>query len=621
MHRPVAFFLFLKTFFLFLTLCLVSQGQDTFSPLQEGDAIPQNVTDLWKGYDPRAEPIEKEILKTYEEEGCVCEYILYTVATFKGKPSRVAAFYTYPKGGKNLPAFVWAHGGGQRADRSRGLHFAKKGYASIDINWNGSELDPEVKKNTDWGNIDPTQGKPYYPLAPRKKRNTGIEPDEYSVDPVISPRNKYWFMLAVAGRRAITFLEEQEEVDPERIGFTGFSMGGNITSFCAIDKRLKAVVPIVGGTGFAYDPIPGYPKSGAEKHYDLIKETISPEAYWPHVTAPVLFISGTNDFHGRLDYYQRCIERLPEGTRWTMSQTLHNNHSPSARQMLALEMWFQHYLKEDGAEIPESPTSSLKKNSETSWTFTVTPDALSQVREVNVYYSWDTAIINRYNKPVASIRKGESWEAELPAAEGLPLTVFADVVYEAEGGKTVETLRGKTGSFSLTSAFHKYVPDSLHPESFMKEVPQGEFQPLFSSFPEDNLMWENRKKIGEILTYKFNDYALSFPPEKALKFSVNPHDQDLTLTVFFSSLNHRLRAHNEMKRTLIKSQHFKGTAGEWRISLEDLFKEKKEGGEDRITAWEHIDRMRVSLQNRKTGEKIDLLGPESGKYLEKIEWE
>jgi hypothetical protein len=35
--------------------------------------------------------------------------------------------------------------------------------------------------------------------------------DEYTIDAVASPRNSNWFLLAVAARRAITFLEQQPE--------------------------------------------------------------------------------------------------------------------------------------------------------------------------------------------------------------------------------------------------------------------------------------------------------------------------------------------------------------------------------------------------------------------------
>ena len=54
----------------------------------------------------------------------------------------------------------------------------------------------------------------------------------------------------MAARRAITFLEQQPEVDPKRIGAHGNSMGGKLTTDLAgIDKRIKAAVPSCGGSG------------------------------------------------------------------------------------------------------------------------------------------------------------------------------------------------------------------------------------------------------------------------------------------------------------------------------------------------------------------------------------
>ena len=74
----------------------------------------------------------------------------------------------------------------------------------------------------------------------------------------MSPRNSNWFLLAVAGRRAITFLEQQPQVDADRIGFAGFSMGGMITGLASLDPRIKAVAPFVGGTGFKLILLEGF---------------------------------------------------------------------------------------------------------------------------------------------------------------------------------------------------------------------------------------------------------------------------------------------------------------------------------------------------------------------------
>lgn len=67
---------------------------------------------------------------------------------------------------------------------------------------------------------------PFYSKALRKGWKRNLQPDNYSIDSVPSPRNANWFLLTVAARRAITFLEQQPEVDPERIGFPGSRWAG-----------------------------------------------------------------------------------------------------------------------------------------------------------------------------------------------------------------------------------------------------------------------------------------------------------------------------------------------------------------------------------------------------------
>ena len=272
---------------------------DSLTPYTEG-SVPDNVIDLWKDVDARKDPLETEVVKEWREDGIVCRYVIFKVGTFKGADSRIAAFYTFPEGMRKGPAFVWAHGGGQRAERERGAYFAKHGYATIDINWGGREIVEGIKANTDWGRVDPSQGPQFYPKALREGTKLNFLPDEHTIDPVVSPRNGNWFLLTYAGRRAITLLEQQPEVDPEKIGFTGYSMGGNITSYAAIDPRLKAVAPMVGGANRVTRDFPGLPGSGQARayrdHADLFAATMESDAYYRHVRIPVLMLSASDDF-------------------------------------------------------------------------------------------------------------------------------------------------------------------------------------------------------------------------------------------------------------------------------------------------------------------------------------
>lgn len=92
--------------------------------------IPKSVEELWSGFvelDQRT-PLEAEVLKAWEQEGVSCRIVRYQVGIFNGAPSRVAAFYAYPTGQKNLPAILEMHGGGQSASLDSVVTNAKRGY-------------------------------------------------------------------------------------------------------------------------------------------------------------------------------------------------------------------------------------------------------------------------------------------------------------------------------------------------------------------------------------------------------------------------------------------------------------------------------------------------------------
>ena len=223
-----------------------------FTPLWIGsilshaaDAVPQSVQELWADYDPRREALETEVLKEWEQSGVVCRIVRYQVGVFKGVPSRVAAFYAFPRGATKLPAILEMHGGGQSASLNSVITYAQRGYASISINWGGNKMSLGQETwsgpQTDWGKVDAT----HPPQRNKANHFAGsLTPDDYTLDAVESPRNSNWFLVLMAARRAITFLEQQPEVDATRIGAHGHSMGGKLTTNLAgIDPRIKAAVP------------------------------------------------------------------------------------------------------------------------------------------------------------------------------------------------------------------------------------------------------------------------------------------------------------------------------------------------------------------------------------------
>lgn len=239
--------------------CALSVSADeTLSPLKNGKA-PETFEELWSGFDPRKEALDVEVLHEWEQDGVVMKVVRYRVGIFKGKKAMMAAVYGYPKGAKEVPGLVQIHGGGGAGTEGPVLANAKEGYATISIAWDGrikaaeypidneaKQLfwegktdDPKYRKTTDWGDLAAF-------FFPRRYQDQKILVHQF--DPVDSPRNSNWFLWTIGARRAITFLEQQPEVDGEKIGVYGHSMGAELTiAVAGSDSRVKVASPSCGG--------------------------------------------------------------------------------------------------------------------------------------------------------------------------------------------------------------------------------------------------------------------------------------------------------------------------------------------------------------------------------------
>ena len=394
--------------------------------------VPQDVTELWAGFDPRKDPLDSEVLKEWEQDGVVCRIVRYQVGVFKGAPSKVAAFYAFPKGGAKLPAILEMHGGGQSASLNRVVTFARRGYAGMSINWGGNPMRLAAGTwdgpQTDWGELDAT----HPPQRNKVNHFAGpLTPDDYTLDQVESPRNSNWFVVLMAVRRAITFLEAQPEVDAERIGATGHSMGGKLTTNLAgIDPRIKAAVPSCGGSGDLIDGAVAVPGGNRSTPSPLVLACISDNAYIPRITCPTLWLSPTNDFHAHIDNMAWNWRNLPDDrTRFSISP--HLNHRHTDEHAITEHLWFEEHLKGAGFKMPRTPGMTLDlKTADGVPRITVTPDESSPVQSVDIYYSLDPHGLTRFWRDAMAVKSGDEWRADCPVMTlDQPLFAYANVTY------------------------------------------------------------------------------------------------------------------------------------------------------------------------------------------------
>lgn len=510
--------------------------KESLPPLENG-AAPRDFEELWAGFDPRAEPLDVEILKEWEADGVVLKVLRYRVGVFKGRKAMMAAVYGYPKGAAKIPGLVQIHGGGQYAQFEAVLTNARRGYATISIAWagriaapgyavgpaqvklfwDGKTTDPVYKLTTDWGALDAYHAPCRYP-----ENNFLLNPpSDHSIDPVASPRNSGWFPCAMAARRALTFLEQQAEVDANKLGTYGHSMGGKLAVLTAgIDKRVKAAAPSCGGVS---------DRSYADAAY---RATLGDDIYLKDITCPIIFLSPANDFHGRINDLQLAVKEI-QSADWRLTCAPHHNHQDTAEYEVATQLWFDQYLK-GTFTLPRTPQTELAlKSADGVPVLTVRPDSSKPVLRVDVFYTRHGQTNGLKDDPentksrfwhhAATNKQGEAWVTKLPlSGTDKPLWVYANVVYPLDppvSGAGYYYRIYNSDRFNLSSLMHMTTAEELKtagvkatlPPSLLIESFEGDWEKEWFNYkPEE---WTRR-------TYKLHDERWKAPAGATLALDV-----------------------------------------------------------------------------------------------------
>ncbi|MEY4689370.1 MAG: hypothetical protein RIR76_3393 [Verrucomicrobiota bacterium] len=429
------------------------------------DRVPQTVQELWSDFDPRRDPLETEVIREWREDGGVLRHVRFRVGTFKGRPARMTAIYGFPAGTRErLPAVMHIHGGGQRGVLHEVKFLVARGYAALSVNWGGSAGQAPFNSvegarpgdpNTDWGEVDPSQlNVPgYNSMLPGPKQFYGDREH---------PKNNNWYLLTLGCRRGLTFLEEQAEVDPHRLGVHGYSMGGNLTMYVAgTDGRVKVAVPAVGGQGWRWEPHPfigGVAQQEVVKgDIEVFRRTLSFESYAPLIRCPVLHRSATNDHHGWMDDVYRTNALIPgQPTRYSWSP--HLGHRLTPEVAVGMPLWLDQHLRA-GPAVPETPLSELTLlTSDRIPSFRVTPQAGWPVARCEIYYSVDPDPRARFWRSADAVREGGTFTAQLPLHTlDAPLFAFANVYHTLPQPVSLALLPGyrdPVREISLSSLLH-----------------------------------------------------------------------------------------------------------------------------------------------------------------------
>ena len=254
------------------------------SPAAE-QALPAIPADYFA--EPKDLPFDEEVLATKDEDGWRWKEFFYTSLRYQDQPIRVHALYAVPANAsaqRKVPVIVATHGkfGAFRSRDPRYWNsiqqFAKAGYAVLFYDWNPQQPGT-TEPHTTYGKID------YFtPEGWDLKGNDWKE--------------GLFYQETMIGRRGISWLLGQPEVDGAKIAVWGCSYGGIFSSLLGgVDPRVTAINSVVYTSVFGKDS-PGYsgrPRAWTNDELSAWRARFDSSVWLARRTVPILYTIGTND--------------------------------------------------------------------------------------------------------------------------------------------------------------------------------------------------------------------------------------------------------------------------------------------------------------------------------------
>ena len=324
-----------------------------------------------------------------------CKGILYESLSYKGKKVQVFAYYSAPKGEVpegGWPAVVCVHGGGGTAFSDWVKKWNDHGFAAISMDMEGHfpiRKSTENKERVETPNPGPVR--------------VGVF-DDYD-----KPVKEQWYYHAVGQIiLAHSLIRSFPEINTEKVGITGISWGGTLTStIMGVDNRFAFAIPVYG-CGFL-------PESDGQqgdaikpgKHTEIVNKYYDGSAYFKNVKIPTLWVNGTNDNHFPLPATQKSSQAVKGEA--SLRIALRMGHGHKAGWSPGVIHAFAKSVVGDGEFILKLKKPKVKNN---QVTVKVTH---KKVAKAQLLYTTDNGIWNkRYWDTIPATVSGNILSADIP---------------------------------------------------------------------------------------------------------------------------------------------------------------------------------------------------------------
>ena len=358
------------------------------------------------------------------------------------QPITIRGFLARPLGSGTLPGLVQAHGLGGCADEDNAT-----GPASL--------LGMVTLAYTGPGGGAGVEG-----CAVSEGTPAGADSGMALFDVLPDARASWFWGHPVAAMRGITCLQQRTDVDPDRIGMTGFSAGGVATLVVAgADDRLKAGVPLsaCGRWDMAVQSPDAWQHgllqmaglTTASPEWTGLLSVLDPALVASAGKTPLLLVDGTSDEFFPLSALVPTLAGLT-GAETRLSLVGNFDHGCYAlsgvedagtiesRATLHAEgaqrLWLRHWLTTDPrfAYVPATPVLQVQPQAGGILATALVDAGGSSldVESVTLWWSLDDAFLWGHNDLQED---GGVWWALLPIAPAANLVTFVDVQYKTAG--------------------------------------------------------------------------------------------------------------------------------------------------------------------------------------------
>jgi dienelactone hydrolase len=389
--------------------CLISLL--ALTGLRAGAEAPLlNPKQVWAEYDPNAGDFKEEIIKEETKDGLYFRES-YISAYVLGEEVRVYCLYKVKEGSQNAPGLLNVHGW-------MGVASIPKDY--VDEGWAVMSYDYCGKNGT----------RQQYTKYPEKLRHGEMGGGKVTCSslpdrtPITDPTQTSDYLWYAIESRVLSYLEQQKEVDKTRLGAMGYSYGGTLMWYLGMDPRIKAIVSYFGigyteyyrNRGvmmYAIPPISPEKTSGEK----IFLAGIAPEAHVPFITAPTLFLNGSNDHHGVCERGLETFKVFPKNVPWAFAIQVRGHHN-TEKIGQDTKMWLEKYVLGKDVFWPQNPQSKIRLDTDGVPELLVEPADPQRVKNVEIYYALKNPIwISRAWRDATVTRHGDTWMAKLPVID------------------------------------------------------------------------------------------------------------------------------------------------------------------------------------------------------------